>query len=144
MPGSSSGWDIAGQMMGALVALILVLLAAWLLLRWVNKRLPGLGGGSTSRLVTVLDRVPIGRNSSILLLRVQDKVLLVAMTEHGAEKLCEFDDPDGMIAPDTPAADVPGFAAVLKETALKMVGKQPARPEEKDAPESEDEGGEAP
>lgn len=130
--------------MGAMVALILVLLAAWLLLRWMNNRMPGMGSGGASRLVKVLDRVPVGKNSSILLLRVQDKVLLVAVTEHGAEKLCEFDDPDGLIAPDTPAGEVPGFAAVLKDTARKMMGKEPAQPAQEDAPEPHENGGEAP
>lgn len=138
------GWDLVGRIMGALVALILVLLAAWMLLRWMNNRVPGMGGGGAARLVKVLDRVAVGRNSSILLLRVQDKVLLVAMTEHGAEKLCEFDDPDGTIAPDTPAGDVPGFAAVLKDTARKLVGKEPEKTAGEDAPGSQEDGGEAP
>ena len=116
--------ELVARISGAMLALVLVLLAAWLLLRWLNNHVPGMGGGTT-RLLKVLDRVAVGRNSSILLLRVQDKVLLVAMTDHDAEKLCEFDDPDGTIAPPVTAGQVPGFAAILKETAQKMVGKVP-------------------
>ena len=119
--------EVVGRILGAMVALVLVLLAAWMLLRWMGSRMPGMGGGGASRLVKVLDRVNVGKGSCILLLRVQDKVLLVAMTEHGTEKLCEFDDPDGTMMPPV-QAEVPAFSTALKDAARRMMGKEPQEP----------------
>ncbi len=126
-----------GRLLGVLVVLVLVLLAAWLALRWVNKKAPGVGTGGSARLIRVLDRVAISRTSSILLLRVQDKVFLVAMTEHGAEKLSEFDDPSGAIAPP-PQGQGQAFSSILLDTAKRFVHK-----DAKNAPNDNDDGGQA-
>jgi flagellar biosynthetic protein FliO len=100
-----------------LLALVLVLFLAWLLLRWMNRRVPGMGGGG--RLIKVLDRTQAGKNSSILLLRVQDKVFLVAVSEHAIEKLYEFDDSDGQIAPPK-APEYASFSNTLKDAAKRF------------------------
>lgn len=116
-------WDAAAKILGTLAALVLVLLLAWLLLRWMNKRMPGVSGGA-QRAIKVLDRLPVGKNGTILLLRVQDKVLLVAVGERGAEKLYEFDDPDGKFDLPKPGGTT-GFSDALKDAAKKMgLGKK--------------------
>lgn len=109
--------EALGQILWVVIALALVLGLAWVLLRWMNKRVPGMGGGA--RLIKVLDRVALGKSGSLLLVRVQDKVLLVAFSERAVEKLCEFDDPDGTLSlPDV--VDTPSFAAALKDAAAKI------------------------
>jgi flagellar biogenesis protein FliO len=122
--GSLSGWSVALQFIGALVALALVLLLAWVVLRWVNKRRPGYGGGNASRAIRVLDRVVVGRNSTLLLLRVKDTVMLVAVSEHAIQKLAEYDASEADCAPHT-AADLPSFAQALRDAGKKLgLGKK--------------------
>lgn len=108
------------RILGAIAALALVLFLAYVILRWLNKRMPGVGGGASSgRMITVLDRVTLGKNSSILLVRVQDRVFLVGISEHAVQTLAEFDDPDGELT--LPAAgENPGFSAAMKDAVAKM------------------------
>lgn len=112
-------WEAVLRIIGALFSLAVVLFLAYAVLRWMNKRVPGLNGPvGNQRLIEVLDRVSAGRNSNIMLLRVQDKVILVAMSENSIEKLQEFDDPDRKISRgETP--DEISFAAILKDAAAK-------------------------
>lgn len=111
-------FEAAARIVGAIAALGLVLLLAYFLLHWLNKRMPGMSGGP-NRLIQVLDRVAVGRGGSIMLLRVQDKVLLVAVTDKAVEKLCEFDDPEGKIAQPEPLQAM-DFSAALKEAGAKF------------------------
>lgn len=111
-------YEVVLRVISALAALVVVLLLAWLLLRWLNKRMPGMSGGS-ARMITVLDRVAVGKSGVVLLLRVQDKVFLVAVNEHAIEKLHEFEDPEGIMKlPDVVAN--PSFAEALKDAAGKV------------------------
>ncbi len=106
------------QIITTIAALVIVLLLAWVTLRWMSKRMPGLSGGS-GRMINVLDRVTVGKNASILLIRVQDKVILVAASEHAFEKLYEFDDPDGTVSSVQDMESVK-FSSVLKDAASKF------------------------
>ena len=131
-------WEAVARIIGAIFSLVFVLFLAYLLLNWLNKRMPGMSGGA-GRLIQILDRVPAGRGGTIMLLRVQEKVLLVAVTEKTATKLCEFDDPEGQIK----NAELPEnvhFSAVLKDALGKFAptakennpqSESPAIPEEK-------------
>ena len=110
--------EVVLRVIGAIVALGLVLLCAWLVLRWVGGKMPGVSGG-TNRLIQVLDRVSVSRNSTIVLLRVQSKVFLVAISDNAVEKLCEMDDPDNTMALPKPA-ELPNFSVALKEAAKKL------------------------
>lgn len=134
-------WEALLQLLGALVALAAVLLLAWFILRAIGRGMPGTASGPV-RLVKVLDRVAVNRNSTILLLRVQDKVILVAMTDHGTEKLCEWDDPEGLITNAQGAENtLSGFSAVLRDAAKKLVKKPP--PDGAGAPDGTNSGAEA-
>lgn len=106
--------------LGAVLSLALVLGCAYVLLRWINRRVPGMSGGS-GRLIQVLDRVSVGRSGSILLVRIKDKVMLLGISDHAVEKLCEFDDPDEtMVLPK--AEDLPSFSQALKDAAKRFTG----------------------
>lgn len=126
--GISTFWEAAKQIVGALLALVLVCALAWVVLRWINRRMPSLGGGSTKRLITVLDRVAVGKNAVVLLLHVAGRVMLVAVSDHAIEKLAEYDAENGEFeVPDTP--ENPSFAAALKDAAAKagFLKKDPAK-----------------
>lgn len=114
-----SWWEITVRMFGLVAALALVLFLAWAVMRWMNKRLPGLGGGGGGRLIHVLERMPVGKSGQLLLVRVQDKVLFVAVSEHNAEKLCEFDDPEGLIT-GPEVMENPSFSEALKDAMGKI------------------------
>lgn len=120
-------WEAIREIGGVILALVLVLLLAWLVLRWLNNRMPGLGGGSTERMIRVLDRVAVGKNVVVLLVRVKDTVMLVAVSDHAIEKLAEFDAADGSFDVKKAAAENPSFAAALKDavakTKLPLFGK---------------------
>lgn len=109
-------------LLGAVFALALVLFCAWVILRFINKRIPGLSGGASGRLIKVLDRVNVTRSSCILLLRVEEKVLLVSMTEHSSETLCEFQDPEGKIV-QPPAEPLPDFSTAMKDAIQRLSKK---------------------
>ncbi len=111
--------DVYLRIIGALAALVVVLLLAWLLLRWMNRRVPGMAGNA--KMIKVLDRVSVGKGGMLMLVRVQDKVILLVAGDHVAEKLLEFDDPDGAFEPKIAAS--PSFAGALKDAAKRFGGK---------------------
>lgn len=113
-------WELVSRVLGAVLALALVLASAWLLLRWINRRIPGMSGGS-GRLIQVLDRVSAGRNGSLMLIRIKEKVMLIGISDNHVEKLCEFDDPDETMKLPTPQ-DLPSFTDALKDAAKKFTG----------------------
>lgn len=116
-------FELVLRFLGAIVALAFVLFLAWLTLRFMNKRVPGFGTG-TGRMIKILDRVGTGRGSSLMLIRIQDKVMLIAQSEHAIEKLCEFDDPENLIVSLEPENTM-DFSAALKDAVAKFgQGKQ--------------------
>ncbi len=112
------------RIMGALAALALVLFLAWFTLRWLGTRMGGTPGGS-NRLLHILDRVSFGKNSSLLLVRVQQKVYFMAVSEHAIEKIGEFDDPEGLIQTPSPTEVLP-FSDTMKQAMQKL--KKPKGP----------------
>lgn len=120
---SGDFWGTASKLIGTLFALCLVLFLAWLLIRWLNRRMPGVSGGS-GRSIQVIDRVQVAKGSTIVMLRVEEKVFLVAVSEHAVEKLSEFDDPEGKYAPQK-VAQSPSFGNALKDAVGKLgLGKK--------------------
>ncbi|MDL2252713.1 flagellar biosynthetic protein FliO [Ruminococcaceae bacterium OttesenSCG-928-I18] len=110
--------EIILRILGAIVALAVVLFLAWFTLRWLNKRVPGMPGGG-GRLINILDRVSFGKNSSLLLVRVQNKVFLVAMSEHAIQAVHEFDDPDEEMKLPEQGEALP-FSDALKQAVSKL------------------------
>ena len=111
--------EVAGRIVTAILSLVLVLALAYFVLRWMGKRAPGVMSGK-GRMITVLDRVSTGRNSGMMLVRVGERVLLVAYSEHNVEKVYDFDDPDGKFVPPLPPGNMMNFSDALKEAASKF------------------------
>ncbi len=74
---------IVGRM---LLALVLVLGVMWALARWARKPM-GIGKGE--RVMTVLARQQLSRSSSVAVLKLMDRALVLGVTEQGVQLLTE-------------------------------------------------------
>lgn len=68
-----------------LLALVFVLGVMWLLARWARKPL----GGKADRVMAVLARQQLSRTSSVAVLRVMDRALVLGVTEQGVQLITE-------------------------------------------------------
>lgn len=104
---------------GTLALMLLTLLGAW----WVSRLVGRAGqlkmpGGSR---VTVLERTPVGRDSSLAVVRAGDRVLLLGVTPHQIQKLDELDP---ALYPEGEAARTPpDFMDCLKKAVREKRGK---------------------
>lgn len=80
-----------GYLVLMLVVFVLLMAAAWFVLRWLAGR--GMGGGR-SKHMKVLDRLVLTRDSSILILQVSGRVFVVAAGKDSSDVLCELDPSD--------------------------------------------------
>jgi flagellar protein FliO/FliZ len=69
-----------------LLALVFVLGVMWLLARWARKPM---GGGKAERVMAVLARQQLSRTSSVTVLRVMDRALVLGVTEQGVQLITE-------------------------------------------------------
>jgi flagellar protein FliO/FliZ len=74
---------IIGRM---LLALVLVLGVMWALARWARKPM---GVGKGERVMTVLARQQLSRGSSVTVLKLMDRALVLGVTEQGVQLLTE-------------------------------------------------------
>jgi flagellar protein FliO/FliZ len=74
---------IIGRM---LLALVFVLGVMWVLARWARKPM---GGGKAERVMAVLARQQLSRTSSVTVLRVMDRALVLGVTEQGVQLITE-------------------------------------------------------
>ena len=74
---------IIGRM---LLALVLVLGVMWALARWARKPM---GVGKGERVMTVLARQQLSRSSSVTVLKLMDRALVLGVTEQGVQLLTE-------------------------------------------------------
>lgn len=109
--------DLAGavSLAGTMITLVIVLVVAWVMLRWLTKRMPVQAG---SRHIKLLDRVAVAPDKCLLLVRVAEKTMLVGMSSHAVEKLCDIEDPERAldVQPEPPA-----FKSIFAE---RMRGKK--------------------
>ncbi len=109
------------RILGSLIALVFVLALAWFVLHWLSSRTgSAYSFGRSGKLLQVLDRLAIGKNSSMVLVRVQSKVYLIAISEHCIQTINEWDDPDETIKAPPPPENLLSFQDALKEAAKKL------------------------
>lgn len=77
---------IIGRM---LLALVVVLGIMWFLARWARKPL----NGKSDRVMSVLARQQLSRTSSVTVLRVMDRALVLGVTEQGIRLITETELP---------------------------------------------------
>lgn len=109
-------FEAAATILSTLAALAFVLIAAWFLLRWVGRRVPGQTG---SRHIKVIDRVMVGQDKCLLLVRVAEKTMLIGMSSGTVTRLCDLEDPDGTFDVQ-PKGDEQTFSALLQNMMGKM------------------------
>ena len=105
------------SLIGALAIFILILFLAYLFTKYVGRHYGASAGGT--KYMETLDRVMLGPDRSLLLMRVADKVLLLGMTSQQITRLEEF---DATLFPEqqTVQPNLPGdFLAVLKKSVKK-------------------------
>lgn len=98
---------IIGRM---LLALVFVLGVMWCLARWARKPM----GGKADRVMAVLARQQLSRTSSVTVLRVMDRALVLGVTEQGVQLITE-----------TELSAVEDALAATTETPRPWTRKQP-------------------
>lgn len=96
---ASGGADLV-RMAAALITVVGLILLLWLAFRRFGGVSTGLigqlgpGGRAPSGLMTVLGRYPVGRGQSLVILKLDRRILLLSQTGTGFSTLCEITDPD--------------------------------------------------
>ena len=84
-----------GAMAGALLSVVSILLLAYWSSRFLGKRW---GGGASGRYLKIIDRIQVGADRYILLVKLQDHTYLMGVSEKGVQLLTEpegtFEEPD--------------------------------------------------
>lgn len=102
--------QLAVNLVVSLTVVIGLLVGGAWLVRKQGTRLGLLAGGAAGRKggIKVLDRTPVTRGSSVLLIQVGDRTMVVGATEQGMSLLAEGDDlkpaDDGAEQADAPQA----------------------------------------
>lgn len=99
----STGSELGSMLLQTVLMLAVVCLLAYVVLRWGVSRLVG-GQGAGDDAIEVLARHPVGSDSSILVVRIGPRVLILADGESGMSRIGELDDEEAE-AFETAAAD---------------------------------------
>lgn len=108
-------FESIGAILSTLAALVIVLLAAWFVLKWMGKATQG---QKASRYIAVLDRVAIGQDKWLLVVDIGGNKMAVAMSGGAVTKLCDLDGDLQELAPSTPQTQ--DFTAVLTAMVAKV------------------------
>lgn len=96
---------------GMLVGFGLILFLAWWFVRLLGR---GVAAAGPQRMIQVLDRVSLGADKQLLLVRAGGRVLLLGVTAHRVENLAEL--PPDALPPQQPLpAEGGSFLAALKK-----------------------------
>lgn len=107
------------SLIGMLGGFFLILFLAY----WATKVLArGYAAGGTGQLIEVLDRMGLGQEKQLLVVKAAGKVLLLGVTAHHIEKLEEL-DADALPQPVSPPQGGAFFAA-LKSALEQKKGKE--------------------
>ncbi|MBL8744970.1 MAG: FliO/MopB family protein [Phycisphaerae bacterium] len=96
-PGSDAGWVRTGLSLAGVIGVILLVRVALVKLSKRSGSLSlaiGAGGRSPSGVLEVLGRYPVARGQTLVLLRMDRRVLLVSQSAAGCATLTEVTDPD--------------------------------------------------
>jgi len=116
LPGTGVGsWGLQTAMALGVVVMLIVLVRLFL------KRLHGNTAASSAGLVEVMARVPIAPKTSVLFLRIGQRIIIAGQTQAGLNTLAEFDDPDDVaevlahVEAAKPASITEGFGKLMKQ-----------------------------
>lgn len=84
-PGGT-GWDAAEWL--SLAALSVAVILVFFAMRWTRGGLSGMRGGGKQ--MRILDRMAVGRNNSLLLVRIRDRDYWLSEGQHGVRVLADW------------------------------------------------------
>ena len=104
-------WQETLSLLGVILVLLLVLGGCYLFTRWAGMGLgghPGIVGGKAQ--MKVVERLAVGRDQALLVVRVADRTLLLGSTPAGFSLLAELTEEEGALwAPATEPMDRPSM-----------------------------------
>ncbi len=104
------------QYAGAILLIIGIVVLAFYSTKWLGKRA---GAPQSGKYLAVVDRIALGQDKSIAIVKVKDKYLLVGIASGSINVLCELNSEDMVLPPVTPGTIT--FSDALKEN-LKKYG----------------------
>jgi len=112
--GSTGGPAFASQLLQSLIALLLVCVLAWWVLRWMARHSPTLPG-SAGRAVHVVERTVLDARTALYVVRVGERWLLLGVAERALTLLAELRPEDLPTDLRDPRGSAPGprFADIL-------------------------------
>lgn len=123
-------WAEIGTLLGMLMAVVVILLLAWLFTRYLAGRAPGAMRFSRNRKgrLQLLERMPLGREQYLAVVRAGDTCLLLGVTGSqitllrvlSAEEASAWAEEEAGTSPD----GIPGANTVPFRDALREVWKQ--------------------
>jgi len=87
----STGSKLGSMLLETLLMLAIVCLLAYVVLRWGVSRLVG-GRGAGDDAIEILARQPVGSDSSILVVRIGPRILILADGASGMSRIAELDE----------------------------------------------------
>ncbi len=119
-------WDVL-SVFGTLVGFILLLVLAWWASRAIGRAYAGSGAG---RAVQVLDRVALGGEKQLLVVRAAGKVLFLGVTAHQISFLQELDE--AQLPPPAEGPESGPFLAAFRRALDAKEGRETG--DEQDGP----------
>lgn len=99
------------QVIAVLFVVVVIFFLAWYIPHVIAKK----GSfGAKGRNIAILEKIPVSKDSYIMLLKTFDKVILVGVTPGGMTTLREIGE--GEYQPEDIDGSQPGFSQILKET----------------------------
>ncbi len=94
------------SLLGVLLILLLVLGGCWLFTRWAGTGLAGgLAAPAGQRQLKVLERLPVGKEQALLVVRLADRYFLLGSSPSGFSLLAELTEEEGALWNSSPASD---------------------------------------
>lgn len=104
------------SVLGSLALVAAVLALAYHATRYAAGR--GLGRAGRARALELLDRLPLGRNEYLAVVRVSTRHLLLGIAAGGVTLLCELTEEEAALWRQAPSGGAPpGFWAAVQEAA---------------------------
>lgn len=105
------------SLLGILLVLLLVLAGCYLVTRWVGAGMPV---GFGERHLKVLERLPVGKDQALLVVRLADRTFLLGSSPSGFSLLCELTEEEGALWAEpsdheTAGGASPGFREMMRK-----------------------------
>ncbi len=109
------------ELIKAIISLVVVLGLLLLVMWWIKRMNSGLTGFGGKH-IKVLDRLPLGPDKSLILVKIAGKTMLIGASAHHVEKICDVELDEETVLPEGNPSFMESFARVLKS---KREGKSP-------------------